>query len=172
LRHEFKADQAIRMASLTGWDWFVLLVALFSIGFGLMRGFVRTVFALAGWLIALIATPIVAPMLVPYSGLQSYPWAVYLVLFVLILIGVRQAGRMIARGLRSAGLGGADRGLGALLGVARAAIIIAIAAVAAHAVGLSESASWQEAWSRPLLDRMVNLLEPYLPEQISGIRRT
>ena len=160
------------MTLLTGWDWFVLLIALFSIGFGLMRGFVRTVFALAGWLVALIATPVVAPALMPYFGLQSFPWVVYIVLFVLILIGVRMAGGLIARGLKSAGLGGADRAMGALLGVARAIIIIAIVAIAARAIGLTGSPSWQQAWSRPLLDQMVSMLEPYLPERVSGIKRT
>ena len=35
--------------AITPWDWFVLIVAVLSIGIGLVRGLVRTVFAVAAW---------------------------------------------------------------------------------------------------------------------------
>ena len=46
------------MDGLTGWDWFVLMVVGLSMLFGLIRGLIKTVFALAAWGVAIVATPI------------------------------------------------------------------------------------------------------------------
>lgn len=160
------------IASLTGWDWFLLVTSLLSIAAGLWRGLMRTVFGLAGWAAALIGTPLLAPWLIGASGLSGYPWVVYVLLFVAILVGVRLVGALLARGLKKAGLGGADRVLGGVLGAARAAIVIVIAIVAARALGMTGGPAWQQALTRPALDAIVAMMEPYLPERMSGIRRT
>ncbi len=160
------------MSLLTGWDWFVGVVALLSIGIGLIRGFVRTVFALAGWLAAAIATPILSPILVAMIGMQDNPWVIYVLVFVGVLLLIRLTGGMLARALGRAGLGGADRAMGALLGAARALLLIGLAAIAAKVAGLSETVAWKDALCRPMLDGIVQWAQPYLPEKLSGIRKT
>ena len=57
-------------------------------------------------------------------------------------------------------------------GVLRALVVVAIAAVAGSAVGWNREPAWLEARSRPLLDGLVARLQPFLPERVSGIRRT
>jgi membrane protein required for colicin V production len=93
-------------------------------------------------------------------------------LFLALLIGVRMLGGLAARALHGVGLGGIDRLLGAALGTARALIIVLLVALAAHMNGMSKEAAWQQAWTRPLLDRLVSWAEPFLPERLSGIRQT
>jgi membrane protein required for colicin V production len=81
-------------------------------------------------------------------------------------------GSLAAKALRGIGLGGADRLLGAAFGAARAVLVILVAALGAHFAGLSKQPAWTQALTRPLLDGLVREAEPYLPEKVSGIRRT
>jgi len=160
------------LSSLTGWDWFIVIVSVGSILLGLLRGMVRTVFGLAAWVVALLGTPLVAPAAVEVSAMQQQPWVVFVLLFIALFVVVRLAGGLLARVLGKLGLGGADRGLGALLGAARALVLIALIAVLARAFDLHRSSDWREAVSRPLLDAIVHWAEPYLPARVSGVRRT
>lgn len=160
------------MSSLTGWDWFVVLVMLGSIAVGLWRGLIRTVFGLGAWVVGLVGAPLAAPAAIEATGMQAHPWVVLVVMFVALFVTIRLMGSMVARLLGKIGLGGADRGLGALLGAARAVLLLLVVAVAARALKLDETASWREAHSRPLLDALVHLAEPYLPQRIGGVRET
>ena len=158
--------------AVTGWDWFVVAVVVLSVGFGLIRGLVRTVFALAAWAVGLLGVPLIAP-----HAMRVMPDAlpgpiVYLLIFIVLFVVVRMLGSMAARGLRGLGLGGADRLLGAVLGTLRAAIVILLAALGAHLAGYSRHPAWTQALTRPLLDGLVQRAEPFLPERLSGVRRT
>ncbi len=154
---------------LTGWDYLVLLVAGISIVIGLIRGVVRTVFALGGWVAAFVGAPLVTPALVASTGMQAYPWVVLVVAFFVIFIAVRGAGVLLARLMSSAGLGGADRALGGFVGALRALLIVAALAIVAQAFGLHERASWQQALSRPVLEIAVAVVEPYLPARTARL---
>lgn len=157
--------------AITGWDWFVLIVALLSIGLGVLRGLVRTVFALAAWVVALLGVPLASPWLIRVMP-DAVPNAVgYVVVFVLLFAAVRALGALAVRALHGVGLGGADRALGAVLGVARALLVVLVVAVVAHLMGQSRQPAWQQAQVRPLLDAMVAWAEPFLPERLTGVRR-
>ncbi|MFZ4759228.1 MAG: CvpA family protein [Burkholderiaceae bacterium] len=158
--------------AVTGWDWFVAAVVLLSVGFGVLRGLVRTIFALAAWGVAVLGVPLGGPPLA-----RALPDAVpelvsYGVVFLLLFVSVRMLGSLAAKALRGIGLGGADRLLGAAFGAARAVLVILVAALGAHFAGLSKQPAWTQALTRPLLDGLVREAEPYLPEKVSGIRRT
>ncbi len=160
------------MPELTAWDYGLALIALVSIGFGLWRGLIRTVFALAGWIIALVAVPSLGPIAADSMALNENAWVAYIVVFLVALIGTRMVGGLLARGAKSAGLAGVDRLLGGGLGVARALLILTVLVVAAKAGGLNQSAAWKSSFSRPLLDQTLKFIEPYLPEKLSGIKQT
>jgi membrane protein required for colicin V production len=158
--------------ALSPWDWFVSVVAILSIGIGAFRGLVRTVFALAAWATALLGVPLAGPPLIRALP-EAVPHAVsYLVVFLLLFIAVRTLGALAAKALRGIGLGGADQLLGALLGAVRAVIVVTIVALGAHLAGYSKYPAWTQALSRPLLDAAVQFSEPFLPERLSGVRRT
>lgn len=160
------------MTEATGWDWFVLGVLLVSTLAGLWRGLVRTVFALAGWIAALVGAPLATPAVIAVAGMEAHPWVVLIGLFLAILIGVRLLGALLARGLKAVGLGGADRLAGGGLGIVRALLVVAIAAVVGKLAGQQAQPAWQQALVRPLLDACVDTVEPYLPERLSGVQRT
>jgi membrane protein required for colicin V production len=163
---------AVSIASFTGWDWFVALALSLSVLLGAWRGMVRTVFGLAAWIAALVGTPLLAPDVLAATGLREAPWVVYATLFLVLLIGVRLLGGLLASLLGKAGLGGADRSLGAVLGAARAAIVIVLVVAGARMLDMHEDPEWRDALSRPLLDAVVVWIEPYLPQRYSGIRET
>ena len=158
--------------AITGWDWFVAIVLLLSVGIGAVRGLVRTVFALGAWAVALLGVPLGGPPLARVLP-EAVPQAVtFLVVFMLLFVAVRMLGSLAARALHGIGLGGADRLLGAVLGAVRAAIVILVVAVGAHLAGFSKHPAWTQAKARPLLDALVQWAEPFLPERLSGVRRT
>jgi len=162
----------ITLSSLTAWDWFILIVAIFSVLLGALRGLVRTVFGLAAWVIALLGTPLAAPAVIEASAMQHQPWVVFVVLFIALFLVVRLSGGLIARAVGKLGLGGADRLLGSLLGGVRALALIALVVVVARSFDLHQGVAWRTAISRPLLDAIVVWAEPYLPSRVSGIRQT
>ncbi|MFO0459874.1 MAG: CvpA family protein, partial [Burkholderiales bacterium] len=70
--------------TVTGWDWFVAIVLLLSVGIGALRGLVRTVFALGAWVVALLGVPIAGPPLDRVLP-DAVPHAVsYFVVFLLL----------------------------------------------------------------------------------------
>lgn len=160
------------MSGLTAWDWFVLIVVVLSTAIGVARGMVRSIFAIGAWVVAFLGTPLVGSILIQSFSLQSGGLWVYLAAFVVLFVAVRGVGALVAGGLKKVGLGGPDRLLGAALGVLRALVIVALAAVAGSTLGMDREPAWTAAWSRPLLDGLVARLEPFLPERVSGIRRT
>jgi membrane protein required for colicin V production len=158
--------------TLTGWDWFIALVLLLSVGIGIWRGLVRTVFALGAWVFAFLGTPVVASLLGVQMSSSTPNWVMFAVVFIALFAVIRFTGFVLARGLAKAGLGGLDRGLGAALGIVRALVFVALAAVAGLALGMHKQAAWQSAFSRPVLDGIIQKLAPFLPERITGIRKT
>lgn len=157
---------------MTGWDYLVLLTLGISIVLGLLRGLMRTVFALGGWLVAFVGSPVLSPPIVAATSMQAYPWVVLVSVFFVLLVLTRLAGVLLARIMSSAGLGGIDRGLGGVIGAVRALVIVAVFAVAAHLFGLHQRAAWQQAISRPLLETVVQMIEPYLPSRLAAQRRS
>lgn len=160
------------LSTLTGWDWFVLIVFALSVLLGVLRGLVRTVFGLAAWVVALLGAPLLAPAAIEAAGMQAHPWVMLVLLFLALFLLVRLLGGLLARGLGRIGLGGADRGLGAVLGAARAVLLILIAAVAARSLDLDQTPSWRDARSRPLLEGLVHWVQPYLPQRQGVTRET
>jgi membrane protein required for colicin V production len=155
--------------SLTTLDIILLVVCGLSILMGVWRGLVRTLFGLAAWAISLIASPFLAQVL---NERFEWAWPVCLGLsFLAIFIGTRLLGSLTARALVSAGLSSVDRLLGALFGAARALLIIGVLATLAHSFKLDKTITWREAASAPLLDGIVQWVEPMLPERLGGPKK-
>jgi membrane protein required for colicin V production len=162
----------LSLSSFTAWDWFVLIVFLLSIVLGIWRGLVRTVFGLAAWIAALIGAPMFSPPVIEATRMEAQPWVVIVLLFVAILVAVKLLGGLTASLLGKFGLGGADRGLGGALGAARALLLILVAAVAARSLELDQTSAWRDALSRPLLEALVDWVEPHLPQRGGDFRQT
>jgi membrane protein required for colicin V production len=159
------------MESLTAWDWLLGGLVIVSVGLGLLAGLVRTAFALASWVVALVGALLGSPLLIASFHLNAPVWALALPLFLVIFVLTRLIGSMIAKGLAAVGLGGIDRMLGGVVGAARALIVFAIIALVAATTGFDRHPEWVNARSRPLLDEISSRLAPLLPVKAVGTKR-
>lgn len=149
---------------LTGWDYVVGVVAILSFGIGLFRGMIRTVSDLGSWVVAFLAAPMLGPRLTDQIQLQAYPWVALIIVFVLVFFLVRLIGVWLARGVDGAGLAGADRALGGLAGLARAALLVAALASAGKLLDMHRQPAWENALSRPALDAAAKAVDAYFPD--------
>lgn len=152
---------------MTGFDYAAVTVIGLSTVLSLWRGAVEQLFSIAGWVLAFAVARQFAPLAqgwVPaeLGGENLRQLLATAGLFLLTLVLVLLAGRLLAGLLRGAGLGVADRVLGILLGFVRGVLIVLFGVALAGMTPLPETLMWRQAassawfvgvveWSRPLL---------------------
>jgi membrane protein required for colicin V production len=153
-------------------DYAVLGVTALSVAWGLWRGLAREVLSLAGWVIAFLAANLFAaplaealPQSIPQPELRVI--IAFVAIFVVALTLTTLAALALSKALRAAGLGGLDRTLGGLFGLARAALILLAFALIAGLTSLPREPAWKASWSGPVLGRTVNELKPWLPPALA-----
>lgn len=120
---------------MNGLDWAIIIALLFSMLLAAAQGFLHEVISLAGvvlgYLLAAWEYGRLAPRFAPYVRSQAVAEsAAFLAIFFAVVIAAGIIGR-IARWLaREAGLGWADRLLGALFGLLRGAAMVAVVVLA------------------------------------------
>lgn len=146
--------------ALTGADIVILAVLLVSMLLGLLRGFVKEVFSLANWTLALLLAyglhapfGAVLPMGAAASPALRSTLAALLIFFATLIVG-GLIGAAAYKLVRVSGLSGTDRTLGSIFGLGRGAVIVL--ALLALLPGLSadnpmnEQAWWQASALIPL----------------------
>lgn len=158
---------------MTWLDYAVLGVLALSIAWGVWRGLVREVISLAGWVIAFLAANLFAeplanalPGSIPQSELRVI--VAFLAVFLVTLTLATLAAMALSRALKAAGLGGLDRTLGGLFGIARAALIVLAFALVAGLTSLPRQSGWKESWWGPVLGRTMVQLKPWLPPPLAS----
>lgn len=157
---------------MTWLDYAVIGVLVVSVGWGIWRGLVREVVSLAAFVIAFLAANLFAgPMsdLLPDSITQPEfrVLLAFAAIFFAALVLTSLGGLILSKILKAVGLGGMDRALGALFGVARAALILLALALAAGLTGLPRDSQWTESVSGPYLARAAIALSPWLPPALA-----
>jgi membrane protein required for colicin V production len=156
---------------MTWFDYAVLAVLAVSVLIGVWRGFVREVFALGGWVAAFVAAMLFAGEageLLPASSATPFVRSAAAGVVILVLIACSVAGMFLAKVLRVAGLGLADRTLGGVFGFARGALISVISVLAAGLTALPREPFWREAALSGPLETTVVALRPYLPAPLAA----
>ncbi len=162
---------------MTWVDGVVLAVLLISAGLAYFRGLVREVLGIGGWLGAiaagLLALPVSRPLIEPHvqpdwlaTGLAI--GAVFLVVLVILKIIIHWVAGMVQRSM----LGGVDRALGLVFGLARGAFIVVLAYIVG-ALAMPASDKWPEevrqARSRPLAADGARWLVAQLPPEFRPV---
>ena len=134
---------------MTWVDGVVLAVLLISAGLAFLRGLVREVLGVGAWVgalvLAILAEPHVHPYLAPYI---EPPWlatgVAVGVVFLVVLIILKLVIAWLAGHVRRSVLGGVDRALGMVFGLARGAFVVVVAYIVA---GLAMPAAdrWPDA---------------------------
>ncbi len=154
---------------MTWLDYAVIGVFAASLVLGAWRGLVREVLSILGWVIAFLAANLFAgplgpamPQAIPSPELRVA--AAYLVVFVGSLVATSLVGLLLSKIVKAVGLGGTDRMLGALFGIARGLLIVVAAALLAGLTGAPREPFWRDSASGPLLSQAVLALKPLLPQ--------
>jgi len=140
------------IASLSGFDWIVVIIVGTAAAFGLMRGFIAEVASLAGWFAGFVAVRLFhAPakaIFVQASGSEMIG-AIAAVLgpFLLALLGVKLIGSYLSNAAKGSSIGAFDRilglGFGLVKGFLGASLIFLLITLALRIVpGGSDRPDW------------------------------
>lgn len=110
-------------------DWTILAILGLSIAISMVRGFIREAMSLAVWVAAFaIAMMFHEPLAVWYEGLIETTslryLAAWLSLFVAVLLVGGLVNYLLGQLVRTTGLGGTDRMLGAVFGGIRGLVVV------------------------------------------------
>jgi membrane protein required for colicin V production len=112
-------------------DLIVIAVLLVSGGLAMMRGFVREVLGVIGWIGAVFATLYLLPFAEPYARqLITIEWvaeaAAGIAIFLISLILLSMVSGAISSRIRNSGFNPLDRSLGFVYGLARGAVLVCL----------------------------------------------
>ena len=151
-------------------DYVIFGVLLVSAALSLMRGFVREVLSITGWIVssyaALFLGPLVKPFLAPYINIE---WVVnagaLLLVFLVVLILFSFLSNFISSKLRDSGIGMLDRTLGVAFGCLRGAFIVCLGYfVVVLVLPERDHPDWiRDAKMRPLLQTGIRVMVTLVP---------
>ena len=157
-------------------DWIVVAIVVLSAGLAWMRGFVRELLSIGGWIAAGLATLFGLPLARPFANEKiSDPLfadiAAGVVIFVATLIVCSIIGHFISKRVQGSMLGPVDRSLGLLFGLVRGALVVS-------ALALGIDYFWPppivpppevaNAMTLPMASKGANLLRSLIPASLLG----
>ena len=153
-------------------DLIVLLVLIFAVVRGLMRGMIDTLFSLAAWVLAFVSGKWGALMVAPLLpiGIENPSiryFAGFAVIFLVVLIGVLLLGHALATLVKAVGLGSADKALGGVLGLAKGLLILVGLTLAAGLTSLPRTEFWKQAMLSGSLQVLAQHALPLVPADVA-----
>jgi membrane protein required for colicin V production len=156
---------------MTWFDYAVFGVIGLSVLLAVLRGAVREIAALAGWVAALILSGLFAQQMTQWLPTALSPMLRVVIAYLLIFLGVLLlsglAGVLLAKLFRAAGLGFTDRAVGALFGLVRGVLIVFVAVMLAGLTGLPRQPFWREAGFSGPIETVVLAARPALPKDLA-----
>lgn len=157
---------------MTVFDYIVLLVLLCSVVISTLRGLVKEMLSLLGWIVAFVvanaygeAFAQMLPEVIPGAMTRL------IVAFLVLFIGVRLLMGLVALAIdaivKSAGLTLADRGLGGLFGLTRGLVFVLAGVLVCGMTALPQQEFWREALLSPLAEEAARTVKPFLPGDIA-----
>lgn len=157
---------------MTLFDYAVLAIIGCSVLLSVVRGLVRELLALAGWVVAFVVANLfsgtVSEWLPDALGNPSVRvLAAFVLLFVATLIAMSLIA-LAAKGLvHGAGLSAEDRILGAFFGFARGLLVVMVLVLLAGLTNLPREPVWNNAMLSAPLEALAVFLKPWLPRYLS-----
>jgi len=157
---------------MTVFDYAVLIIIGLSVFLGIMRGLVREVLGLVGWVAAFFIAKTYSSQLVPMmpidiptDGLKIL--AAFLVVFLATLLAASLLAIALSAIFNKIGLGWLNRLLGIFFGLTRGVVIVCIIVLMAGLTDIPKDSRWRDAmFSAPIEALVLNVL-PWLPESIA-----
>ena len=158
---------------MTWLDYAVFGVLIVSMVWSALRGVVREIISLAGWVMAFLAASLFAgplalalPAMIPGEAMRVL--VAYIAVFAVVLLIAGLTGLLLSKLVKFAGLGAADRLLGALFGLARGAVLVLVLALMAGLTSVPRQPVWKDSVVGEPLAAVALTLKPWLPETFAG----
>nr|WP_314540222.1 CvpA family protein [uncultured Massilia sp.] len=153
---------------MTIFDYIVLFILVASVVISTMRGLVKEILSLVGWVAAFIVANAfgakLAPMLpsvIPGEALRLIVAFIALFLGVRILMGLLSLA--IGALIEATGLSLADRGLGGLFGLGRGIVIVLAGVILCGMTSIPQQDFWKNALLSPMAETGARTVKPFLP---------
>lgn len=165
-------SQGLRDSDDVNWIDFLFIAIIAVSGLiSLYRGFVREVFSVATWVVAIwvgirFAGATAEYLPAAFSDETLRLGIAFAILFILVLIIGGIAGIIATRLVRGTGLTGTDRSLGIVFGLLRGVLIIALLVFLASLTLIPEESWWQESRLVPQFERVVGWVFSQLPDTL------
>lgn len=153
---------------MTIFDYLVLFVLVSSVVISTMRGLVKEILSLLGWIVAFVVANMYGAQLAPMLPNVIPGETVRLIVaFVALFLGARILMGLLSLALsaliEASGLSLADRGLGGLFGLARGVVIVLAAVILCSMTSIPQQAFWKDALLSPLAEAGARTVKPFLP---------
>lgn len=157
---------------MTSFDYTILLIIGISIVVSMMRGAVREVLAIMGWLAAIYVAKTYATQLIPLLPADIPTEALkILAAHVIVFLGVLLVASLLTIALssliRKIGLNWLNRGIGAVFGFARGLLIVCVLVFLAGLTSLPKDARWTNAMFSSPLEALVKTMLPFVPKIVA-----
>jgi membrane protein required for colicin V production len=153
-------------------DYVVLTIVGISILLGVLRGLLREALSLLAWVaafwVANAYTVEIAPLLpeaIPTEAVRFF--AAFVLLFIGALLLMSLVTIAVAELVKTLKLGVYDKGLGALFGLLRGALIVLTLVLLAGMTSLPHREGWRNAMFSAPLEAFAADVKPWLPEGLS-----
>jgi membrane protein required for colicin V production len=159
-------------AGMTAFDYLVIAIIIGSVIVALIRGLVAEVLSLTTWLLAFWCAKAFSPDVARFlpgdlagEGLRLV--AAFVLLFFLVWLGCALLKVALTGLLDSIGLGGVNRVLGAVFGVARGLVLITVLVLLGGMSDLPRQPMWRNALFAPPFQNAALSLRPWLPPMLA-----
>ncbi len=157
---------------MTIFDYLVLFVLVCSIVISMLRGLVKEILSLLGWIVSFVVANAygenlasLLPAMIPGNVTRL------IVAFIALFIGVRLLMMLLTMAIdaviKASGLTLADRGLGSLFGLARGLLIVLAAVLVCGMTAIPQQPFWKQALLSPLAESAAHTAKPFLPGDIA-----
>ena len=152
-------------------DYIILSILLISTGISFLRGFVREAFSLVSWIVALglayFYTDRMALFLIDSITIPVLRNVVsFLLLFFATLIVASMVTYIMGQLVKRSGLGGTDRMIGMVFGIARGAIVVSVIVLVASATDFPKELWWQESKLVGHFQQLALMLKERIPDNL------
>ena len=157
---------------MTSFDYTVFIIIGACIIISMMRGAVREMLSIIGWLAALYVAKTYSTQLVPLLP-QDIPTdslrilAAFLILFLGVLLMVSLLSIALSSVLEKIGLCWLNRFFGALFGFAKGLLIVCILVFLAGLTSIPKDVRWTNAMFSSPLEALVKAALPFMPQKVA-----
>ena len=157
---------------MTIFDYLVSFVLVASVVISTLRGLVKEILSLLGWVVAFVVANAYGAQLAPMLPTMIPGEAVRLmVAFVALFLGVRILMGLLTMAVdalvQAAGLSLADRGLGGLFGLARGIVIVLFGVILCGMTSIPQQDFWKNALLSPMAETGARTVKPFLPAALA-----